>query len=288
MGTVISHIFPDNSERPIAFASHTLTAAKQNYAQLEKEALALIFGVQKFHRYLYGRKFTLITDHKPLTTILGPKKGIPSLAAARLQRWAILLSAYDYNIRYKCTTEHGNADGLLRLPLPPLQTVTTFNIGQVQALPVTFQDIRSTRCDPTLCKVYRYVLDGWPSHVPDELKRYKNRETELSTENGCLMWGIRVIIPQTLHSQVLKSLHANHPGVTRMKTIALVDKDIEELGNLVKQTNQSNSSSTPSLGLARYTMETYPCRFCWTFQGHTFFIAVDAYSKWPEVVQQPQ
>ena len=301
VGVVISHIFPDNSEHPIAFASRTLTAAERNYAQLEKEALTLIFGVQKFHRYLYGRKFTLITDHKPLTTILGPKKGIPSLAAAHLQRWAILLSAYDYNIRYKCTTEHGNADGLSRLPLPSTtptldaQTVTTFNIGQVQALPVTFQDIqRATRRDPTLGKVYRYVLDGWPSHVPDELKRYKNRETELSTENGCLMWGIRVIIPQTLHSQVLKSLHANHPGVTRMKAIARsyfwwggLDKDIEELGKSCQscQANQSNPTVAP---LHPWVLPDAPWKrihvdFAGPFQGHTFFIAVDAYSKWPEV-----
>ena len=86
VGAVISHVFSDNSEHPIAFASRTLTASERNYSQLEKEALALIFGVQKFHRYLYGRKFNFITDHKPLTTILGPKKGIPSLAAARLQR----------------------------------------------------------------------------------------------------------------------------------------------------------------------------------------------------------
>ena len=111
-------MFSDNSEHPIAFALRTLTASEQNYSQLEKEALALIFEVQKFHRYLYGRKFNLITDHKPLTTILGPKKGIPSLAAVRLQRWAILLSAYDYNIHYKSTTEHGNVDGLSKLPLP--------------------------------------------------------------------------------------------------------------------------------------------------------------------------
>ena len=166
VGAVISHVFSDNTERPIAFASRTLTTSEQNYAQLEKEALALIFGIQKFHRYLYGRKFTLITDHKPLTTILGPKKGIPSLAAARLQRWAILLSAYDYSIQYKSTTDHGNADGLSRLPLPltspttDTQGAATFNIGQVQALPVTFQHIqKATRRDKILGKVYRYVIE---------------------------------------------------------------------------------------------------------------------------------
>ena len=110
VGAVISHVLPDGSERPIAFASRTLTQTERNYAQLEKEALSLVFGIKKFHRYLYGRKFTLVTDHKPLTAILGPKKGVPTLAAARLQRWAMLLSAYNYDIRYKSTTAHSNAD----------------------------------------------------------------------------------------------------------------------------------------------------------------------------------
>eukprot|EP00731_Ephydatia_muelleri_P017950 Em0010g1048a len=117
LGAVLSHEWPDGSERPIAFASRTLASAERHYAQLEKEALALIFGIKKFHQYLYGRKFTLVTDHKPLTTILGPKKGIPVVAASRLQRWAMLLAAYTYDIQYRSTHENGNADGLSRLPL---------------------------------------------------------------------------------------------------------------------------------------------------------------------------
>ena len=58
------------------------------------------------YQYLYGRKFIMITDHKPLMTILGSKKGIPSLAAARLQHWALILAAYDYNLEFKPTAEY--------------------------------------------------------------------------------------------------------------------------------------------------------------------------------------
>ena len=105
-------MYPDGSERPIAYASRTLTTAEKNYPQIEREALSLVYGIRKFHQYLYGGKFVLVTDHKPLTTLLGPKKSIPPLVAARLQRWALLLSAYSYEIEWKPTREHANADGL--------------------------------------------------------------------------------------------------------------------------------------------------------------------------------
>ena len=85
VGAVPAHEMEDGSERPVAYASRTLTNSERNCAQIERESLALIFGVKRFHSYLFGQTFTLITDHKPLTTILGPKTGIPGVAAARLQ-----------------------------------------------------------------------------------------------------------------------------------------------------------------------------------------------------------
>ena len=92
VGAVILHTMSDGSERPIAWASRTFSSSEKRCSQVEKEDLTLVFGVKEFHQYLYGRQFTLVTDHKPLTAILGPKSGIPSLATERIQRWALLLS----------------------------------------------------------------------------------------------------------------------------------------------------------------------------------------------------
>ena len=116
LGVVISHTMENGLERPIAFASRTLIPAEKNYPQIEKEALGIIFGVTKFHRYLYGRHFHLITDHQPLTAIFNPHREIPTLSAIRLQRWALILMAYDYEIKYRRSEDHGNADMLSGFP----------------------------------------------------------------------------------------------------------------------------------------------------------------------------
>ena len=243
IGAVLSHVFADGTERPVAYASRTLLPNEQNYAQVEKEALSLIFGVQKFHQYIYGREFTLVTDHRPLTTIFGPKKGVPPLAAARLQRWALLLSAYRYNIEFKPTLAHANADGLSRLPLkqkaatgnPPDPGV--FNVRQLNVLPVTAKQLAAATCtDPVLGRVLRYTRAGWPQEVKEELKPFSNRRKELSVEEGCILWGMRVVVPTKLRKQVLSELHQGHPGVVRMKSLARshiwwpgLDQEVEEM-----------------------------------------------------------
>ncbi len=141
VGAVLSHIMPNGQEKPIAFASRSLSKAEANYAQIEREALSIVFGVRKFYQYIFGRKFTLLTDHRPLTAIFGPYHGIPSLAASRMQRWALLLSAHSYNIKYRKSELHGNADGLSRLPLADpvkeAKVAKIFYFSQVERAPVT-------------------------------------------------------------------------------------------------------------------------------------------------------
>ena len=88
----------DGSERPIAYASRSLTSSERNYPQIEREALGIVHGVKRFHKYLYGREFTLITDNQPLSRIFAENKEIPTRAALLLQRWGLILSAYRYKI----------------------------------------------------------------------------------------------------------------------------------------------------------------------------------------------
>ena len=301
IGAVIAHVLPDGSERPVAFASRTLTSSEKNYAQVEKEALSLIFGVKHFHAYLYGRKFTIVTDHRPLTTILGPKKGIPPLAAARLQRWAWILSAYKYEIEFRPTGDHGNADGLSRLPLsgiPPEETDSDpklFNISQMEALPVTVRQLRAaTGSDPVLSKVLRYTKGTWPYQIPQHLRPFSERRNELTVEEGCLLWGFRVIIPQNLREKLLQELHQDHPGVTRMKSVARsymwwpgLDKELEHLAKAC-QSCQAVKRAPPVAPLHPWVWPSKPWQrvhldFAGPFQGAMFLVGVDAYSKWPEV-----
>ena len=84
-----------------------------------------MYGIKKFHNYLFGRKFTICTDHKPLQSLLNESKAIPMIASACIQRWALTLSMYEYTIRFKSGTTNTNVDALSRLPLPdtPVETL---------------------------------------------------------------------------------------------------------------------------------------------------------------------
>lgn len=262
----------------------------------------MIYGVQQFHQYFYGRRFTLVTDHRPLTMILSPTKGVPPLAAARMQRWALRLSAYTYDVEFRSSREHGNADGLSRLPLDNQEqpaTSSVFTIGQIQALPVTAERIEATtRQDPILSRVHRYVRQGWPTSASEAVKPYWNRRLELSTEGGCLLWGDRLIVPQKLRSRIVEELHQDHPGVVRMKAVARsylwwpgLDRELEECAKSciscrVVKSSPARAPLHPWLWPAKPWQRVH-VDFAGPFMGKTFLIVVDAHSKWAEVIEMP-
>ena len=169
IGAVLSHTMPNGEERPIAYALKTLSETEQKYSQIEKEAYALKFGVTKFRQYLCGRRFTLVTDHRPLTTLFGSKGSLPVIAAARLERWAIVLSMFTYDIEYRPSEQHANADGLSRLPVDTRKTdedeqaleINALHAEKLAVLPVTSQQLaKATEKDPVLSKVLLHVLHG--------------------------------------------------------------------------------------------------------------------------------
>lgn len=306
VGAVLSHRFQDGTERPIAYASRCLTSAEKNYAQIDREGLALVFGVKKFHQYLYGRSFELVTDHAPLTSLLSAQKQVPTLASARIQRWALMLSAYQYTIVHKKGSKNGNADALSRLPLPvtsdgvvqPAEMI--FCMQLLDDSPVTSKEIRlATQRDPILAKIYQWTMNGWPNENPgEEFKSYFKRKDEISVTDGILTWGMRVIVPRRIQEDVLKILHETHIGMSRMKALARnyvwwtdIDSDIE---NVVRRcvNCQSNLNAPPQAPLHPWEWPAKP----WSrihidhagpFYGSQFLVLIDSHSKWMEVEKVP-
>ncbi|XP_029141825.1 uncharacterized protein K02A2.6-like, partial [Protobothrops mucrosquamatus] len=240
--------------------------------------------------------------HKPLLGLFTTSKQTPRILSPRMLRWSIFLSAYDYSLVHKPGKEMGHADALSRLPLPTVEPDPTpaVHILSIQELPESALGSGSvaaeTATDHTLKRVLSWVLSGWPDRCPaEDFQRFWVKRHELSTFNGCLLWGSRVVIPASLRARILISLHEGHPGIVRMKALARshlwwpgIDRAIEAQVHGCHACQQSRPEM-PQAPVHRWEETHTPWSrihvdYAGPFQGQFFLVVVDSHSKWLEVV----
>ncbi|XP_072144423.1 uncharacterized protein [Dermacentor andersoni] len=152
------------------------------------------------------------------------------MAAARIQRWSLLLGAYQYKIEYKPGSDNLNADALSRLPLETTEDTSeelhqyVHSLQQLDDTPLSSQAMRQlTEKDQVLGIVKPYMLHGWPRErkAPDlRLDQYFTRKSELTVYKGLIYWSHKILIPEASQGDMLQFLHETHQGMSAMKALA--------------------------------------------------------------------
>jgi hypothetical protein len=293
-------------KKPVAYASRALTEAEQNYAQIEKELLAVVYGCEKFRCYIYGKdNVTVQTDHKPLESIL--KKPLYK-ASPRLQRLILRLQPYHFNVVYVPGKFMYAADTLSRAYIQGHADVeleedlSVMVHSLVASLPVSassLNDIRSeTSADCQMQKLKGYILRGWPKSqksVVKDIQEYWNIRDELHIAEEVIFVGERAVIPRTLRKTMLSLLHESHQGIERCRSRARmvmywpgmaadIEQTVAECATCQRyQRQQAREPMIPhEIPKARYQKVGLDIM---SFKGKDFLVAVDYYSKFPELVQ---
>ncbi len=277
--------------KPIAYASKSLTDTETRYANIERELLAVVFGCERFHTYVYGTSFRVISDHKPLEMIIQkPLKSAPP----RLQRMLLRLQPYDLTIRYRPGKEVPVPDALSRLSSAQSNHIELdMEVHFVHFSAEKVNLIQSaTAKDSTLCTLRDTIIKGWPPRIKDlprDLQPYWSFRDEMSVEDGIILKGERVVIPAAVQAYTLEKLHEGHQGTVKTRLRAKdtvywvgIDKDIETRTKSCA-TCQEYHRSQAKEPLMQHEIPTRPWQVLGTdlfyFGGNTYLIIADYYSK---------
>ena len=209
--------------RPVAFASRAMTETELRYAQIEKELLSVVFALDKFEQYAYGRPVTVQSDHKPLKAIA--KKPL-RCAPKRLQGMFLKIQKFDIIIVYKPGSQMYLADMLSRAYLPSTKnTQGDFEmVNALKILPVPQEKhdeiLKHTSEDEVLQLLKVVILTGWPAEkkdLPAVLNPYYSYRDELAVYDGLIFRGECLVIPKALHYQTMKIKDTQFPGGFRLK-----------------------------------------------------------------------
>ena len=281
--------------QPVEFASRSLSDVERRYSQTEREALAVVWGCERFHLYLYGIDFELITDHKALQSIFSPTSRPP----ARIKRWVLRLQPYSYRIKH-ISGPRNIADCFSRLTQTTAAPATDggehyARFVALHAVPTALEESdiqRETAKDEELQLIVTSLPAGKKHDCP---RAYRTVWAELSVANGMLLRGSRLVVPQALRRRVLDLAHEGHQGIVRTKEKLRsgvwwpgVDVDAERLVRSCHACQVVSSGSPPepvsSTELPAGPWQDLNVDLCGPFpDGQSLLVLVDQYSKWVEV-----
>ncbi|XP_035658200.1 uncharacterized protein K02A2.6-like [Branchiostoma floridae] len=283
--------------KPIAFASKALSPAETRYANIERELLAVVYGCEKFHTYLYGRSFEVESDHRPLEQI--NKKNLTK-APNRLQRLLLRLQSYDMSIRYKPGKEMLLADALSRLSQHDKQEMDGLKVQihhLVKVTSVKLERIREeTSEDEELQLLAQTVTQGWPEKRKETqaiIHEYWTIRDDISVEDGVLLAGSRMIIPKSMRAEVLEMIHQGHLGIEkcilRAKSAVYwpgmykqIEKAVAACPTCQKHKNSQQKEEMMPTEIPSRPWQTVGMDL-FTTNDQWFLLLVDYYSKFPFV-----
>lgn len=284
-------------DHPIAYTSRALTDSEKRYAQIEKELLSVVHACRKFHCYIIGKPVIVYNDHKPLEQIF--KKPLLS-APLRLQRMFLRLQCYDLDIKFMPGKELLVADALSRAYLPEAEIELDLDIKSLDLLSVSrdkFIEIAS-HTNQELSVLYDVIVKGWPdtrSEVPVEIRQFWDSRDQLSVMDGVIFKGLRIVIPPSLRSQMLKLIHTSHLGMIKCKQRArevlywpCMNDDIERIiRDCSVCAEYQNMQTAEPLKPTRFPKLPYAEVGCdlFDFQSNQYLIVVDYYSRYIDVAR---
>jgi len=295
-------IFQDG--RPIAYASKTLTQTESGYANIEREMLAILFGCKRFHQYIYGRRVTVHSDHKPLSAIM--KKSL-SVAQPRLQRMMLQLQKYDLDVQHVSGKEVPISDLLSRQPVTDsfeLEGLDLHVHTVMQSINVTDRRIQllceATKNDPQMQTLKATILDGWPetrSQCNRSILEFWNHRDELSCADDLILRGQTIVIPGPVRQEMMQSVHSSHMGIEktilRAKGALFWPGMAKQLTDYVLNCSicQKYSQSNQKEPLISHEIPQRPWQYVstdiFTLNNKDYLITVDAYSNYFEIDYLP-
>lgn len=283
--------------QPIAFASRSLSQSEKNYAQIEKELLAVVYGLQKFHHYTYGRNVTVITDHKPLVAISNkPLHKAPK----RLQSLLLKAQTYNFDIQYKPGKQIPISDALSRAPVSKPDPPILEEVCNLSLTPIPdhrLDDIRgATVKDETMQRLSKIITTGWPSdknNLPAEVLPYYSYRDELTAQDGIILRGDRVVIPKSLRLDMKGKVHAGHPGINaclrRARQLIFWPGMSNDIRSYVEtcDTCATHSVKQPQQPLQLHAVPNRPWEKIgidlFKFNGRNYLMTIDYFSNFFEI-----